>query len=177
MTINLIARSNHIISVSYMIIYGFMSELQDIYISVSHIIVLVTVKFGVIRKMCGLNLLFMFRISFLIPTRTEKLYYSSVKQQSEKSTRPTQLWRESFFCCCLKTLQRPFHAAFWLESFLHRQESIRILQKPLMDHVFFFLFCDLENPRKNTDIGDVNTLTVFSSWLTKRQLWNPYLTD
>lgn len=44
------------------------------YISVSHIIALVSNKFGVITKMSGLNLSFMFRISFLILTRIEKLY-------------------------------------------------------------------------------------------------------
>lgn len=57
-----------------MLIYCFIFELQDKYITVSHIIELVTVKFGVITTMSGLTLLFMYRISSLIPTRAEKLY-------------------------------------------------------------------------------------------------------
>lgn len=54
MKINLTVHSDSIILVSYMLIYCSVSELQDIYVRVSHIIGLVHVKFAVITEMSRL---------------------------------------------------------------------------------------------------------------------------
>lgn len=54
MTVNLIVRSDYILSVSYMLIYCSIFGLQDIYVRAAHIIGLVNIKFAVITKISRL---------------------------------------------------------------------------------------------------------------------------